>query len=74
MNLEPCPFCGGEARIVHRSKSVENGEFRCVWEVGCNKCYTKKSYESFYVLTDEGEFVTKFDGREKAIREWNRRA
>lgn len=73
--LKTCPFCGGEARITYRSPTVYDDEFRAVWEIGCIKCPTKKSYESAYVLHPDTEvFITKTDGRKRAIDAWNRRA
>lgn len=64
MELKPCPFCGGEAKIATTvSKSVPSKP-RCY--VYCEKCFTATQY-----FNDE-----KYDGGfiDKAAEAWNRRA
>ena len=62
--LKPCPFCGGEAKIVHRKK-------KDVFDIGCyvslmcpaNICIDPK-------CTECGDG---YSYKEEAIHLWNRR-
>ena len=72
--LKPCPFCGGEARIMHDDPMGARERIRVFWEVCCTRCLTHKGYDAEYEITNDGIFIVKEDGRAKAIRAWNRRA
>ena len=56
--LKPCPFCGGEARII-------NNVFQDLWDISCidGFCYA-------HLSSDEARYYELDD----AIEAWNRRA
>lgn len=58
IKLKPCPFCGGEARILH---NYAGGEWSYA-ECKVCRCSTEKFMKSFAVASDE-----------QAIEAWNRR-
>lgn len=57
-NLKPCPFCGSEARIVHKAKRKVMGDNR--YEYG-NKVYC--------TVCDAEIFSSQY----MAVERWNRR-
>ena len=56
--LKPCPFCGGEAKIVH-GELGRNGS-----RVICKNCYCS---------TDFVSISTRYSCDEKAAEAWNKR-
>ena len=77
MELKPCPFCGGEAKLFTKA-SVSRGVTRG-WEFGiyCSKCNvtTPRTNYILEVQLDElGDLTTIRDERSLAITAWNRRA
>ena len=56
--LKPCPFCGGEAKII-------NNVFQDLWDISCldGFCYA-------HLASDEARYYDLDD----AIEAWNRRA
>lgn len=72
MELKPCPFCGGEARLF----VSENGVcVKCTngFTKGCG-CQTDWFTDSNYVDGMDGWRKTEFPAVDKAIVSWNRRA
>lgn len=60
--LKPCPFCGGEAKLVDYG---QEGDFED-WDVECEKCgilFVAPGKEEGWVTT-----------KEEAAEAWNRRA
>jgi len=62
INLKPCPFCGGEATLVHISRMGYDGSV-----VKCHGCNCQIEGKWFRVSTS-------YASDEKAIEAWNRRA
>lgn len=61
--LKPCPFCGGEAKIVDQSsRRTDGSSFGGKWKyIRCTKCAYKS--ELYF-----------WDDRKTMIDDWNRRA
>lgn len=62
--LKPCPFCGGEGRLMKNSWMIK-GESQKVAYVYCKKCNARTNY----ILKER---VDDFIG--VAVKKWNRRA
>lgn len=82
ITLKPCPFCGGKAELSHtpieKTRSSQNGDLITQWEVICYECGTSKGeYTTEYWFTNDETLQIKdskfYDGRQKAIEEWNTR-
>ncbi len=62
VELKPCPFCGGQAKLYRTSgdHQIITGEWilEDVWNCGCRRCSI-----GFSVLED----------RDLAVRRWNKR-
>ena len=57
--LKPCPFCGGEATLLHGQTENQYSYVRC------GKCFSKTA--EYYIATTHS-------CDDKAIEAWNRRA
>lgn len=81
-NLKPCPFCGCKAVLKHsgieKCRNRENGDLITRWSVMCPNCGTQKEggvSEYWFSIDETLRLVdSSFDGRQKAIEAWNRRA
>lgn len=60
--LLPCPFCGGEARVIDDAPSHDHSPW---FGIGC---------ASPYCIAFTGYGVKLFDTKAEAIAAWNRRA
>lgn len=71
--LNPCPFCGGEAEIKPNNIYTEKG--LCVRCKNCNVHTKTILYECTYNQYDEkvNVYVTKEMAVEQLIKMWNRR-
>lgn len=80
MELKPCPFCGGKARIEQtRIEPMETNRdsVEICFRICCEKCRatSPKSYGYIAInLSETGEVNAWYDGRSEAIKDWNRRA
>ena len=82
IELKPCPFCGHAATLEHdgidKTRSRDNGDLITRWRVKCHYCGTEKDGGvTEYIFTEEELLLIKsphFDGRRKAVENWNRRA
>ena len=75
--LKPCPFCGGEAKLIKVSDSYRTNPTVIMqqFQVKCtNGCCVNPSYSSFIFQDESGEIVVRENGAENAIKAWNRRA
>ena len=52
VELKPCPFCGGEAKISECSTMIEEftGNFIATYKCGCDKCKIYFARESKFVF------------------------
>lgn len=74
--LKPCPFCGGEARVVFGSATTKDGH-HTVFTVFCDECNAQgsSSYESleeavavWNVRTEQTCSMEPIDGRNDVLR------
>ena len=75
--LKPCPFCGGEAKLIQKTQGLGNSPMRIInqYVAGCEKCqvYTKY-YQSDIWQGKDGMVHIDANGAIDAIEAWNRRA
>lgn len=87
IELKPCPFCGGEAKISKADCEYggQNGlaEKRVKYRICviCNKCYSRgEPVKSQWVVKDSGNSIKETDkilltlATDRAVRRWNNRA
>lgn len=60
--LKPCPFCGGEAKLVLEFQYLGIMHVKELFYARCSECGTRVSGSTFW------------DSEEEAIAAWNRRA
>jgi len=64
--LRPCPFCGGEARVMRLDLDDDAPEGEAVWGVFC-----MDDLEAEY---PHGHFIDNYATEEEAVEAWNGRA
>ena len=69
--LKPCPFCGGEAHLSHKTLDERYG-YAMQYEVQCKNCYVGYSFQDDQ--NPKGGYALDGTGEPKAIAAWNRRA
>ena len=80
MELKPCPFCGGKAKVAQSGCEVmqtNRDSVRFDFSVRCRKCGATAPGADGYVsanLSENGELNVWHDDRLFAIAAWNRRA
>ena len=73
--LKQCPFCGGKAELICTSKGYNASRMFKSFLVRCTGCQCRTiTYDTYATITDMGEVIKDYDGAEKAITVWNRRA
>lgn len=65
LELKPCPFCGGAARVKDDVKCYGHGDYDKSAYVTC--CYCHATGEKFYKRYCKGDL------EETAVAAWNRR-
>ena len=78
IKLKLCPFCGGKVVFKVISTYENKGLMRIGFnfKIKCINCGVTLpySYETMLKFKDNGEIFIESDDREKAARDWNRRA
>ena len=64
--LKPCPFCGGEAKLVETTECWGHGEFHKVKYVACKLCGSKG-----HTVCDMDIYDGYADSLDDAIKHWN---
>lgn len=76
-NLRPCPFCGGEAKLVRRYNSLLTKPIVTLcdsWLVSCQTCgCSTENFPDEIYRSNAGELVVGEDGVAKAVAAWNNR-
>lgn len=74
--LKPCPFCGEKAIFYETSTKKDDDDIGFEFTIRCGNCGVKlpNYYTVNFYLDTDGKIKTLTDGREKAIKAWNRRA
>lgn len=77
IEISPCPFCGGLAKLRRVSKGYRPAPHACVldsWKVECvNKCCSTPDYADEIYHADSGEIIVEKNGAYDAIIAWNTR-
>ena len=77
MKLKPCPFCGGEARVILKTYGIKEIPPRITntYVVGCDQCCIYTSYHPSNIWQGEdGAVNIEANGAMDAIEVWNKRA
>lgn len=77
LKLKPCPFCGGEARLilVSHGYSERPTAIKDKWRVVCTNCLARTEVFGTDVhFRDDGELMIAQNGAINAAEAWNRRA
>lgn len=77
IDLKPCPFCGGKA-VFRETRIGKHQEYRTIdFIIECEECNAspiKENNRISFKLTECGELSALQDDRDRAAKEWNRRA
>lgn len=69
--LEPCPFCGGRARLETHHRAFINAQTTKVAFVRCTQCEARSGR---FELRDYGRTSHSHEANKNAIAAWNRRS
>ena len=67
IELKPCPFCGGHARLARHSKTIFAGETHRNTYVYCSVCQSRGQRFLYQ------EFAAPLEAHQAAIDAWNGR-
>ena len=76
VELKPCPFCSGDARIIKKSTGYSGNPTTIMdgFVAGCTKCGIFTPIFTTKIWLDEvGVLHNERNGAEKAAEAWNRR-
>jgi len=59
--LQPCPFCGGQARLKKHNKMIDT------WYVQCHTCGIRTPYST------KAAFERWENAKNRPVEQWNRR-
>lgn len=72
--LKPCPFCGGEAKMICLSSVNDTDGISKIFQIVCDHCDTKQdAFKISAIIRNNGTFEFDNTGKVKAIEKWNRR-
>lgn len=73
--LNPCPFCGGEARLIAVTHNSSHDGVGFDFEICCTECDIQlpKRYKIEFYLDKNGDIKFTKDDRELAVSDWNMR-
>ena len=75
IELKPCPFCGGNARVKRMSCEWKNAHIADEFVVKCTECGARlPSFRSDIWTDDAGVVHIDANGAVDAMEAWNRRA
>jgi len=66
--LKPCPFCGGEAHVIHMDLGAIADGWK-TWGVACTRDWEADSHGEFH----HGHFIENYATEQEAIDAWNTR-
>jgi len=65
--LLPCPFCGGEAKIIRSTRIINGGCNLFSWEIKCSSCGASVKCDEYEAIRYDKEIRLTIDGKKELI-------